>query len=113
MRLRICWSAACLRSHLEGGYLIPDLTSVCAFRSVGRRFQSMPPRTDVLTNRPERSQEVLRLAGRLEAAHRPLPLPSRLMRILCPIVQTLMAAVRDTGQDLRVGCLGAPTDRKS
>jgi len=38
-------------------------------------------------------QEALRLTSRLEALHDPLSPPCRLMRILCPIVQTLVLAM--------------------
>src|SRR5262249_2566078 len=60
----------------------------------------MPPRAEVIADRPERLQESLRLVAGLELAHRPLPLARRLVRILRPIVESFVLAVLRPRQQL-------------
>ncbi len=48
------------------------------------------------------------MTRRLEAAHRSFTLPSRLVRILCPIVQAPVAAMFDARHDFVMGGFIAP-----
>ena len=56
-------------------------------------------------------EEALRLAGRLEALHLPLSSSPRLVRVLGPVVQSLVPPVLDGGHHLALGraVAGQPT----
>ncbi len=54
-----------------------------------------------------RQQKALGMAWGFEAAHRPLALPRRLVRVLGTIVQTLVFALLDTWHHVLVGGLVA------
>ena len=69
IRLRICSSAACLRSHLEAGYFLPGLESARTFPTVLLSSEPMSARTKVFADRAERRQEALSLARRLKTTH--------------------------------------------
>jgi hypothetical protein len=53
-------------------------------------------------------EEALRLFGRFEPLHLPLPSPGRSMRILGPIVQVSALSVLDAGKQLAPGHTIAP-----
>ncbi len=56
----------------------------------------------------EGGEETLGMTRRLEAAHRSFTLTSRLVRILCPIVQAPVAAMFDARHDFVMGGFIAP-----
>ena len=63
----------------------------------------MTARAEEIVDRAMGGEKPLRLAGRFEPAHLALPLASRLMGKLRAIVQPLVLAMFDAGQDLFAG----------
>lgn len=59
--------------------------------------ETLPAWAEVFPDSPEWLQESLRMLHRLEAAHHPLPLPRRLVRVLYPVVEALVLAASGTG----------------
>ena len=55
-------------------------------------------RTEVIADHAKRTQETLCLLGRLEPPHHTLTLTRRLVRVLCPIVQSLVPTMFRVGQ---------------
>ncbi len=107
MRSKICQAVACLRDHLKARYLIPDLESARTFPAVFLGAEPMPTWAEMLANWSEGGQEALGMVSGLEAAHRPLALSRRLMRVFGTIVQPFVLAMLDTRHDFRLGCLVA------
>ena len=63
----------------------------------------MAARTKILRDGPIGRKEPLGLTGRLKPLHTPLALPSRLMGILCPVIEVAMLAMFDSRENLSLG----------
>ncbi len=97
-----------LRRDLQAHYFIPDLKSVRTFPTILCRLKAVAARTKVFADRPEGGEEALGMARRLEAPHRSLTLPRRLVRVFRPIVQPPVATMLNAWHDLLLGCRIAP-----
>src|SRR6476646_10539249 len=84
------------------GDLVPDREAVGHHLSVVGRRQQVPTGPKVRRDAAERRQESLRVPDRLEAFHRPLALPGRLVRALGAVVQVLRPAMLHRGHELAV-----------
>src|SRR6516225_240083 len=89
------------------GDLVPDREAVGHHLSVVGRRQQVPTGPKVRRDAAERGQESLRVPDRLEAFHRPLALPGRLVRVLGAVVQVLRPAMLHRWHELAVGDLVA------
>ena len=58
---------------------------------------------EVLGNQAMSGEEALRMPRRLKPLHAPLPLACRLMRILRTVVEVVVPAMFQTGQDFALG----------
>ena len=61
--------------------------------SISGSGDEVSSRTEVVANRTERSQETLGVLGGLEALEDPLAFAGRQVRILRPVVQTLVSSM--------------------
>ena len=68
----------------------------------------MPTRAEMLVNWPERRQEALGMTWRLETAHGPFALASRLMRILGAVIEASVSPMLNAGHNFVRCCLVAP-----
>ncbi len=75
------------------GDLVLDREAVGHHLSVVGRRQQMPTGPKVRRDAAQRGQEPLRVPDRLEAFHRPLALPGRLVRVLGAVIQLLRPAM--------------------
>src|SRR6516162_8394394 len=89
------------------GDLVSDREAVGHHLSVVGRRQQVPTGPKVRRDAAERGQESLRVPDRLEAFHRPLALPGRLVRVLGAVVQVLRPAMLHRWHELAVGDLVA------
>jgi hypothetical protein len=85
----------------------PGLEGLVANRPVLGAGEPVAAAAKQVVDRPVGGQEPLCLAGRLEAAPLSLLLPSGLVGDFSPIVQPLVLAVLDAGQDLPLGRVAA------
>jgi hypothetical protein len=65
----------------------------------------VPSRAAVLRHPTIGGEEPLRVSGRFEALHAPLPLTRRLMGILCTVLEIAVLAVLHTGSRVPLGGL--------
>ncbi len=84
------------------GDLVPDREAVGHHLSVVGRRQQVPTGPKVRRDAAERRQEPLRVPDRLEAFHRPLALPGRLVGVLGAVVQVLRPAMLHRRHELAV-----------
>ncbi len=82
--------------------LVPDGEAVGHHLSVVGGRQQVPTGPKVRRDAAERGQESLRVPDRLEAFHRPLALPDRLVRVLGAIFQVLRPAMLHRRHELGV-----------
>src|SRR5258708_25998031 len=73
------------------GDVPPDGVTLGADLSIGGSGKQVSSRTEVVADSAERSQETLGVLGRFEALQHPLAVACQQVRILCPLVQTLLS----------------------
>src|SRR5581483_4108092 len=82
---------------------LPNHKSLLHFLTIVGSRQPMPTRTEVLRDGAVSRKKTLSVPGRLEALHAPLPLPSRLMRVLRSIVEIPMLAMFRPREEFALG----------
>ncbi len=93
----------CSGRNLGARDLLPCLKSSVTGDPVLSGFQTMAARTEEIVDTGMNREKALRLAGRLESAHLALLLACRLVRNLRLIIQALVLAVLDTGENFFAG----------
>jgi hypothetical protein len=63
----------------------------------------MPAEPEVLSDGAVSGEEPLGVTRRLEPLHTPLALPSRLMRVFCPVIEVTMLAMFHPWKELALG----------
>jgi hypothetical protein len=104
-----------LGSPLRTRDLGPTREALLHLLTVSRRGQSMPSRTEVLSNGSIRRQKALRMPGGFEPLHAIFPLARRPMRVLTPIIEIAALAMLHPWQYLtlrRTVALQRPRSRR-
>src|SRR5262245_18023377 len=82
---------------------VPALESLGQDVAIGGGREPVASRSEMLGNGTIRGEEPLRLHGRLEPLHPPLPLAGGLMGVLRAVIEIPVLAVLHAGQDLPLG----------
>ena len=82
------------------GDVVPGLKSFLHQSIIGRCFETMSSRSNMIGDGTKGGEEPLGMSSRLKAKHRPFSWSCWLVSMLCSIIQTVVLRMFCTGYDL-------------